>query len=64
MKVKQYYLGCDIGGTFTDFCLINGKTGEVNVVKCPTTPDDPARAVFEGIRRFLEIDKECLEKCI
>ena len=64
MKIKQYYLGCDIGGTFTDFCLINEETGEVKVAKCLTTPDDPARAVFEGIAKFLEMDKDCLRKCI
>lgn len=64
MEVNKYYLGCDIGGTFTDFCLINKETGEVNVAKCLSTPDDPAKAVFEGIGRFLKIDKECLSKCI
>jgi N-methylhydantoinase A len=64
MQGKHYYLGCDIGGTFTDFCLINEETRAISVAKCLTTPDDPARAVFEGIGRFLNIDKECLSKCI
>ncbi|MCC6535747.1 MAG: hydantoinase/oxoprolinase family protein [Burkholderiales bacterium] len=48
-----YRLGCDIGGTFTDFYLVNTATGEVAVEKCLTTPDDPSRAVLEGVQRFM-----------
>ena len=50
MKDKHYRLGCDIGGTFTDFVLLNDKTGEIMTGKCLTTPQDPADAVEEGIR--------------
>lgn len=53
-------MGCDIGGTFTDFALINLKNGRVRVYKCLSTPDDPARAVFEGIQKFISEDKDCL----
>ena len=38
----MYSLGCDIGGTFTDFALFNHETGEVDVEKCLTTPQDPS----------------------
>ena len=41
-------LGCDIGGTFTDFVLLNDETGEIIVHKCLTTPGDPSDAVEEG----------------
>lgn len=64
LENKRYYLGCDIGGTFTDFALIDQESNEVKVYKCLSTPDDPARAVFEGIKRFQEDDKECLSKTI
>ncbi len=47
---KQYRLGCDIGGTFTDFVLVNDQTGEFNIHKCLTTPKDPSDAVEQGIR--------------
>jgi N-methylhydantoinase A len=47
-------LGCDIGGTFTDFVLVNDETGEFQINKCLTTPADPSDAVDEGIRGLLE----------
>ena len=40
-------LGVDIGGTFTDFALVD--RGEVRVFKTSSTPDDPARAVLQGL---------------
>jgi len=50
---KVFRLGCDIGGTFTDFVLINDETGEIGVHKCLTTPKDPSDAVEAGIRAML-----------
>ena len=49
-----YRLGCDIGGTFTDFVLINDSTGEFYTNKCLTTPSDPSDAVEQGIRELAE----------
>src|SRR5210317_824017 len=49
-----YRLGCDIGGTFTDFVLVNDDTGEFQINKCLTTPGDPSDAVEQGIRELLE----------
>ena len=40
-------LGVDVGGTFTDFLL--SRDGRFEVHKRLSTPDDPARAVLEGI---------------
>ncbi len=40
---RIYRLGCDIGGTFTDFVLVNDETGEIEINKCLTTPKDPYR---------------------
>jgi N-methylhydantoinase A len=48
-------LGVDIGGTFTDFVLFDGK--ELKVHKVISTPHNPAQAVFDGIRS-LEVTKE------
>ncbi|HIJ36446.1 MAG TPA: hypothetical protein HPP59_04125, partial [Deltaproteobacteria bacterium] len=45
MSDKFYRLGCDIGGTFTDFVLLNDETGEIRINKCLTTPGDPSDAV-------------------
>jgi len=50
MQDNHYRLGCDIGGTFTDFVLLDDRTGEIHVHKCLTTPSDPSDAVEQGIR--------------
>ena len=42
-------LGCDIGGTFTDFVLVDDESGQVLVHKCLTTPGDPSDAIETGI---------------
>ena len=44
----------DIGGTFTDFILSDGATGARHVLKVPTTPNDPSKAVITGLQRLLE----------
>jgi N-methylhydantoinase A len=41
-------VGIDIGGTFTDVAMLNGR-GEVFASKAATTPDDPARGVFDAL---------------
>src|SRR4030067_855457 len=52
MIEKVYRLGCDIGGTFTDFVLLNDQTGEIKIYKCLTTPTDHSDAVEHGIREM------------
>ena len=52
MSDRFYRLGCDIGGTFTDFVLLNDQTGEIGINKCLTTPKDPSDAVEGGIREM------------
>jgi N-methylhydantoinase A len=54
IRNPQYRLGCDIGGTFTDFVLVDDETGQFQINKCLTTPADPSDAVEEGIRGLLE----------
>ena len=48
----RYRLGCDIGGTFTDFVLVNNETGEFYTNKCLTTPSDPSDAIEQGVREL------------
>ena len=43
-------LGVDIGGTFTDFALID--RGEVRVFKLSSTPDDPTTAFLAGMQEL------------
>jgi N-methylhydantoinase A/oxoprolinase/acetone carboxylase beta subunit len=42
-------IGTDIGGTFTDFTVIDDETGEISVEKCLTTTGAPDAAVLEGL---------------
>ncbi len=49
MSDTTYRLGCDIGGTFTDFVLVNNTTGEFYTNKCLTTPSDPSDAIEQGV---------------
>jgi N-methylhydantoinase A len=42
-----YSIGVDVGGTFTDFVLLDS-SGESRIFKVLSTPDDPAAAVFDG----------------
>ncbi|MBW1778099.1 MAG: hydantoinase/oxoprolinase family protein, partial [Deltaproteobacteria bacterium] len=50
----RFRLGCDIGGTFTDFVLVDDQSGRFYVYKCLTTPADPSEAVETGVSRLLE----------
>jgi N-methylhydantoinase A len=43
-------VGVDTGGTFTDFVFKRGDRWEV--LKIPSTPENPARAVLEGLRKI------------
>ena len=62
MAEKSYRLGCDIGGTFTDFVLLNDRTGEIKIYKCLTTPNDPSDAVDYGIREMEKNTPGFMEK--
>ena len=41
-------VACDVGGTFTDVCILEEATGRMRVAKTPTTPD-PIDGVLNGI---------------
>ena len=44
-----YSLAADIGGTFTDFVLVEHASGDLVLSKVPSTPDDPSEAILKGI---------------
>lgn len=50
---KTARIGVDIGGTFTDFVLHDEARGITRTGKRLTTPDDPSRAIIEGVERLL-----------
>jgi N-methylhydantoinase A len=45
---KAVRVACDVGGTFTDICILNEASGRMHVAKVPTTPD-PIEGVLAGI---------------
>lgn len=47
-------LGCDIGGTFTDFVLFAEDADALWVNKCLTTPTDPSEGVERGILQLVD----------
>jgi N-methylhydantoinase A len=53
MTGKGSRLSFDIGGTFTDFVLEDGRTGLRHFWKVLSTHGDPAAAVMEGIEHLL-----------
>lgn len=46
-------IAVDTGGTFTDLCVLDEITGDFTVAKVPSTPDNPALAVIDGIKKVL-----------
>ncbi len=48
----SWTIGVDVGGTFTDFFALDETSGAVWLHKRPSTPDDPGRAIVEGIEAF------------
>lgn len=43
-------VGVDTGGTFTDLALLEG--GQLRIEKVQSTPDDPSRALLDGLARL------------
>ena len=50
----SYRLGVDVGGTFTDFLLLNEDTGETKTAKVPSTPEDSSIGVLNGVAKICE----------
>ena len=42
-------IGVDVGGTFTDLVLLDGRTGKMRSLKTPSTPEALARGVMNAI---------------
>ncbi|MFL6934035.1 MAG: hydantoinase/oxoprolinase family protein [Xanthobacteraceae bacterium] len=49
----RYRLGVDVGGTHTDLVLLDAVNGDVMVEKVPSTPNNPALGVLDGVARLV-----------
>jgi N-methylhydantoinase A len=55
----MYRIGFDVGGTFTDFTMLEENSGAVHYFKVPSTPHDPSEAIGTGLAhlvRAFELD--------
>jgi len=55
-------IGIDVGGTFTDFLLIDNEKSEI--YKVPSTPDDPSIGLMNGLKEMAKAKDLSLENFI
>ncbi len=55
--MSRFRMGIDIGGTFTDLCVLDEEQGEFINLKVPTTPKDLTEVVMETLSTFFGDDK-------
>ena len=58
MKKPAYRLGIDVGGTFTDFVLLDEANDEIHIAKSLTTPADPSVGILTGVKAFDETSSD------
>lgn len=58
LRRQPVFVGVDTGGTFTDFVCLRGSS--LSVLKLPSTPQDPAAAVLQGLRRLAGTGQACV----
>ncbi len=49
----RWRIGFDIGGTFTDFILLDTQKNDIRLHKCLTTPADPSVGALEGLAQIV-----------
>ena len=47
----MHHIGFDVGGTFTDLVVADGRTG-IHTLKVLSTPDDYSRGILDGVARM------------
>ncbi len=52
--MANWMVGIDTGGTFTDVAALEVNSRTLRITKVPSTPDDPSRAVLNGIDTLLK----------
>lgn len=63
--MSSYRFGFDIGGTFTDFVLVDSASGAIRTYKTLTTPHEPELAVIEGWRALTkDLDHDAVEMAV
>ena len=52
---SRYFIGVDIGGTFTDLVIARPDSDGFDLVKTLTTPDNPVRGVMQAVSEALDL---------
>ncbi len=52
--MSKYRIGCDIGGTFTDFILFNDETKDMFVHKLLSSPGEFEKSVIQGAKDLID----------
>ena len=52
--LRRYRLGVDVGGTHTDFILNDLVKRTITIKKLPSSPENPALAVLEGLKSLIK----------
>ena len=61
-KESRMRIGVDVGGTFTDFVLLDDALAQLHTYKCLTSPRDPSDAIEAGIRALAAQVPGCVER--
>src|SRR5579862_6352525 len=51
--MPRYRVAVDTGGTFSDFVYLDENSGAVSITKVASTPDDPSRAILQGVETLI-----------
>ncbi|MFN8223973.1 MAG: hydantoinase/oxoprolinase family protein [Gaiellales bacterium] len=62
-ETRTFRVGIDIGGTFTDFTVVDD-AGSVFLWKEDTTPDDPTRAIMTGLAAVADVLDTSVERLL
>ncbi|ASY66423.1 N-methylhydantoinase A (plasmid) [Sinorhizobium sojae CCBAU 05684] len=49
--MKKIRVAVDVGGTFTDICIMDEDSGAIRIEKTSSTPDDPMVAILNGVEQ-------------
>ncbi|TIU37054.1 MAG: hydantoinase/oxoprolinase family protein, partial [Mesorhizobium sp.] len=49
--MSRIRVAVDVGGTFTDICIMDEDSGAIRIEKTASTPDDPMQAIMNGVEQ-------------
>ena len=49
--MSKLRVAVDVGGTFTDICIMDEETSEIRIEKTSSTPQNPMIAVMDGMKK-------------